>query len=228
MTRLLLPPGEPVRLDRVTELSEAVADALAALSVGSPGPVPPVDFDISADAAGSLTLTLTDPEDARARDLARALISDLEGVLPGTAPDGALAYRRMLDAARDLGGLTIQIGDRAARLPAGSEERLPNTRVTGTVQSVDVRRPSWSFVLLTGVGDARVECVAEERAWLPGILEALRTAQFMRVKGEGVFDLLSPFPRRIALTEEPLALHRDDEALRDFHSGRYPLRESAA
>lgn len=91
---------------------------------------------------------------------------------------------------------------------------VPHTSVVGTIESINIHRTPYVFMLYTKVEPRQhIECRFTNDEFLPAVTDILKSRKMAEVRGTAYYAPVGIFPLRIDVEEEPLKLEYAPEDL---------------
>lgn len=219
------PEGQQVDLSDVSQLANRLCKAIRELAREITGQeTPHVDIPVVQVASGSVVMSVEPTSLGQGGErlpLAVQVFEDLSSIIaqaprPTMSVNLYRAYTEVIRAPRQgivysvqHGQRCIQINDQIRQQVSEKSEqiRVPHTSIVGTIESVNIHRIPYVFMLYTKVEPRQhVECRFRDDNFLPAVTDILKSRAMAEVRGTAYYAPVGLFPLRIDVEEEPVKL----------------------
>ncbi|GBC94270.1 hypothetical protein HRbin16_00051 [bacterium HR16] len=227
--------GEQVDLNDISQLANHFCKAIRELARELTGQEKPrVDIPVVRVASGSVAMTIgpmSRTQSSESLPLAKYVFEDLSGILaqtprPTMSVDLYRAYTEVIRAPRNTipysvlyGKRFIEVNEQVRQQVHQMSEyiRVPHASVVGTIESVNIHRMPYVFMLYTKVEPRQhVECRFRDDEFLPAVTDILKSRKMAEIKGTAYYAPVGIFPLRIDVEEQPMKLEYSPEDLLSY------------
>lgn len=227
--------GEQVDLNDVSQLANHFCKAIRELAREITGQENPrVDTPVVQVASGSVALTvepISSGRDGERLPLAEQVFEDISGIVaqtprPTMSVDLYRAYTEVIRAPRNKMTYSVWYAQRSIVVDEQIRQQVrersehvcvPHTAVVGTIESVNIHRKPYVFMLYTKVEPRQhIECRFRNDDFLSTVTDILKSRKMAEVRGTAYYAPVGIFPLRMEVEEEPQKLEYAPENLLNY------------